>query len=634
MYESDVEGGTVYVPRMNLCDDGKYCALNSSNKCSIVCPASCSCSGLSFNCSSHDAPTYATSIILHDYQTSHVTFDNGFSNLKHLTVNNCKMMTLTINQAVLIETLEITQSNIETVVIDDTKDYLRSVRFIQSTFAEIKLSSKSEHTFELYVDSSSIAFAIPAILYSVNVKMYNTFSFPYTIHLFECVVLNFSYCDLDKQPSFYHNAITLDLSYNKLTSWHFNSFTKILHLQSNQISTMNFSSDFSASDSQLQYLDLSDNNICCIDENDLVDLPYILYLKLRNNGIHFIHEKAFSVLLKLVYLDLSDNKLEDLSRNHFLRLTNLKYLYLHNNNLKVVEGMFDGLINIEYLQVDSYTFCCAQPKAVSKIQCSAPVNEISSCQNLIDTPILSIIIWYIAFLAVFGNVIGPFYRFLVLKPKVVTSFAIYSLNLGLADFLMGVYLYIIAGANLTFNGRYGIEDESWRHSAACTFAGVLATISSEASALFVLCITVDRIFIIRFPFSEFKTNTCIARLVSILVWFVSLLLALTPLFGNDYFDGYYSSSGICISLPLSVLRKPGWEYSMIIFIGANFVFFIGILLGQFVIFADVVRMGKEVNSHHKTQNSREINLAKTLIAVAVTDMFCWIPIGVIGEETL
>lgn len=388
MYESDVEGETVYVPRMNLCDDGKYCALNSSNKCSIVCPASCSCSGLSFNCSSHDAPTYATSIILHDYQTSHVTFDNGFSNLKHLTVNNCKMMTLTINQAVLIETLEITQSNIETVVIDDTKDYLRSVRFIQSTFAEIKLSSKSEHTFELYVDSSSIAFAIPAILYNVNVKMYNTFSFPYTIHLFECVVLNFSYCDLDKQPSFYHNAITLDLSYNKLTSWHFNSFTKILHLQSNQISTMNFSSDFSASDSQLQYLDLSDNNICCIDENDLVDLPYILYLKLRNNGIHFIHEKAFSVLLKLVYLDLSDNKLKALSRNHFLRLTNLKYLYLHNNNLKVVEGMFDGLINIEYLQVDSYTFCCAQPKAVSKIQCSAPVNEISSCQNLIDTPIL------------------------------------------------------------------------------------------------------------------------------------------------------------------------------------------------------------------------------------------------------
>lgn len=41
----------------------------------------------------------------------------------------------------------------------------------------------------------------------------------------------------------------------------------------------------------------------------------------------------------------------------------------------------------------------------------------------------------------------------------------------------------------------------------------------------------------------------------------------------------------------------------------------------------------EVNSHHKTQNNREIYLAKTLIAVAVTDIFCWIPIEVIGFLT-
>jgi leucine-rich repeat-containing G protein-coupled receptor 8 len=290
--------------------------------------------------------------------------------------------------------------------------------------------------------------------------------------------------------------------------------------------------------------------------------------------------------------------------------------------------MFDGLINILYLQVDSYTLCCAQPKAVSKIQCSAPINEISSCSQLIDIPLLSIAIWYIALFAVFGNFFGAFYRLYLRKTK--SSFAILSINLNIADFLMGIYLYVIAGANLNFDGRYGFEDYFWRHSTSCAFAGVLATLSSEASALFVLFITIDRILIVRFPFSILGQRVLIAKIASGFIWVISLLLSLVPLFGNEYFDEYYSSSGICISLPLSVIRKPGWEYSMAIFVGANFAIFIGILIGQLVIFMDAVRMGKEVKSQPLNQRRREIGLAKTLIAVAVTDIFCWIPIGTIG----
>lgn len=65
-------------------------------------------------------------------------------------------------------------------------------------------------------------------------EMSNSFTIPYTMRLFECVVLNFSSCDLDKQPSYYYNAITFDLSNNKLTSWHFNPFTKIFYLHGNK----------------------------------------------------------------------------------------------------------------------------------------------------------------------------------------------------------------------------------------------------------------------------------------------------------------------------------------------------------------------------------------------------------------
>ncbi|XP_062589130.1 relaxin receptor 2-like isoform X2 [Saccostrea cucullata] len=72
---------------------------------------------------------------------------------------------------------------------------------------------------------------------------------------------------------------------------------------------------------------------------------------------------------------------------------------------------------------------------------------------------------------------------------------------------------------------------------------------------------------------------------------------------------------------------------MSICVGANFLIFIAIFIGQIVIFVDVVRMGKEVSSQRNIQGRLELSLAKTLIAVAMTDMFCWIPIGVIGLLT-
>ncbi|XP_061194819.1 uncharacterized protein LOC133202983 [Saccostrea echinata] len=623
--------------RLKICYDGHQCQSDPSYICFLSCPSSCTCSGLSFNCLLNNAPVFATSVTFTGLVQKILTFNESYLNLKEIKIFHCKLQILYVSSVVFIEPLHISHSLIDIVLIEDETEYLRFVSVVNSSFEYIRLWNKIKHTFKFHVHKSTVKNStdiLIADMVGVHVDLSESRGFPFIIHSFyDNPLVNFSFCNLSVQPNSVIETVTLDLSYNLLTKWHMSPVVQILHLQGNLLETINFTFDFKKSEARLQYLDLSHNYIKNIEKDEFVDLPNILYLKIRNNSLLDIHENAFSVISNLIDLDLSNNRLCLLKRSHFIHLSNIKYLYLQNNNIKVIEGMFDGLINIQYLQVDSYTLCCAQPKAVGKIRCLAPVNEISSCYNLIDTPLLSISIWYIALLSVFGNLLGLLYRLLVLKERKVTSFVIYSINLGLADFFMGVYLYILAGANLMFSGRYGFEDDSWRQSPLCTFAGVLATTSSEASALFVLSITIDRIVIIRFPFSQFEKNRLVAKLVSVLVWTISLSLSVLPLFGNQYFNDYYSSSGICISLPLSVLRKPGWEYSMVIFVGANFLIFIAILLGQFVIFTDVVGMGKEVSSQRTTQKKREINLAKTLIMVAVTDMFCWIPIGVIGLLT-
>ena len=73
----------------------------------------------------------------------------------------------------------------------------------------------------------------------------------------------------------------------------------------------------------------------------------------------------------------------------------------------------------------------------------------------------------------------------------MTSQTIFVLNLSLSDLLMGLFLFIIAIADLEYRNVYGFNDSKWRSSVTCTVAGLLATVSSEASVLFIFLITAE-----------------------------------------------------------------------------------------------------------------------------------------------
>jgi hypothetical protein len=45
--------------------------------------------------------------------------------------------------------------------------------------------------------------------------------------------------------------------------------------------------------------------------------------------------------------------------------------------------------------------------------------------------------------------------------------------------------------------EYILHEKKWRQSGPCTTAGILATISSEASVNFILLITLDRLFAVK-----------------------------------------------------------------------------------------------------------------------------------------
>ena len=423
------------------------------------------------------------------------------------------------------------------------------------------------------------------------------------------VVLNMSRCELTNIPTDFissmRNLLYLDLSYNKLQGLRKGDFT-------NQ--------------KRLLHLDLTGNyELTFIETASVSSLTSLKMLSIRFSQLHQLQANAF-LSLTLSELILSHNKIVNVHSKAFRGLITEK-IDLRGNSINQFEkDMFDGVEGLKVLMTDAYKFCCIKPESVSDDNCLPHRDEFSSCADLMREEALKFLLWIIGFCALIGNFLSLLYRLKFDRKRLKLGYGIFVTNLAIADFLMGIYLLIIAVADVSFRGSYITWDDWWRSSAWCSFAGVISTISSEGSVLFICLITLDRILVIKYPFGEFRFNKRIAIISSAVVWLIVIVVATVPLgFGDGTF---YTRSPVCLALPLTRDRPLGWEYSTVVFIGFNFVAFLLIAAGQCLIFREI----KATSNIRKASSNRKNDLAvaRNLLLVVTTDFLCWFPIGVMG----
>ncbi|XP_045203508.2 G-protein coupled receptor GRL101-like [Mercenaria mercenaria] len=243
---------------------------------------------------------------------------------------------------------------------------------------------------------------------------------------------------------------------------------------------------------------------------------------------------------------------------------------------------------------------------------------------------LQFLLWIIGILAIAGNIFSIVYRMLFDKKRLKMVYGIFVTNLAVADLLMGVYMLIIAIADSVYRGRYIEEDEHWRRSAWCSLAGILSTVSSEASVLFISLITVDRLLVIKYPFGSVRITTRLAKVMVLFCWIICFLIAILPIVQSNYFgDQFYSKSAVCLALPLTKDRSVGWLYSIVIFIGFNFVTFVMIALGQTMIYYEIRHQSLAMKKNSSARRN-DLKVARNLLLVVTTDFSCWFPIGCMG----
>lgn len=172
-----------------------------------------------------------------------------------------------------------------------------------------------------------------------------------SLHLTDRSILAMAFCP----PRCNCNEIKLLVDCNRtridLVPIMLNPKLKGLNLNSNRIK--NIYSSFYVYE-ELQFLDLSANQISDIGRKNFLQQSKLKLLLLNRNELKQIHNQSFYGLVSLLTLNLSQNRLTELTERIFLNLNQLETLDLSQNQITTINReAFLGLLNLKNLDLHS-----------------------------------------------------------------------------------------------------------------------------------------------------------------------------------------------------------------------------------------------------------------------------------------
>ena len=357
--------------------------------------------------------------------------------------------------------------------------------------------------------------------------------------------------------------------------------------------------------SKVTVLDLSELVIFTIKANHFEGLVQVKSLILRLCNIYNIESGAFSGLYKVSHLDISDNPLVSFPIKMF----------------DILEG------SLQMLYSPHHKFCC-MASWLKEDSCLPGSNVFSSCEYLMKYSVLRVFLWVVGLSSACGNVFVLVWRLTSRDRGKHHSILVSWLSL--SDLFMGIYILILAAMDMEFHGSYIMHDETWRGSGLCQFAGIIATTSSQMSVFAMLFLTLDRFKHVVFPFhvKELRKTYLIILLVGTLV--VAVVVSIIPTMPIAYFRGqFYARSPVCLGLHITSGDYPGWEYSFVLHSVINLVIFLVILFCYAWMYWVIRQSRKRFSGNFK---SREVQIARKMAVVIMTDMVCLIPISLLGKR--
>ena len=425
-------------------------------------------------------------------------------------------------------------------------------------------------------------------------------------HNLMLIHLNLARCRVSQAENFtFPNLHSLDLSDNRIQVVRTSDLRgmkrlRVLFLAGNPLTS------FFAADSanpffttQLQTLDLSRVKMQAIDLRMLSSLPRLQTLNLSNCGIEELRWSGDNQTSQLQVLDLRGCPVTAFPRKVFKRLTRLRKV-----------------------QADDFKLCCPAvlPDGFKLSRCSAPPDEVSTCDSLIGSGTFRVMVALLAVLALLGNSVSFVVRVLIKRTSNSSGCGVFVTHVSLADFGMGVYLGIIVIADRVHQGVYVWRDVSWRDSTVCRATGFLYALTSQTSTFILGLLVLDRVLMLLLPSQQrVRFNARSAHVASSLAWGGSFLLAAVPLFPPRW--QFYTLKGTCSPLLFNAEGFAGQDYALGAFIVLNFTVILLIAVGLVVIRAKS-RRRRIISNTREGDSSAHPDVSPLLPALGVSQVLC------------
>lgn len=210
-----------------------------------------------------------------------------------------------------------------------------------------------------------------------------------------------------------------------------------------------------------------------------------------------------------------------------------------------------------------------------------------------------------------------------------------------ADFMLGIYLLVIACHDVMYRDQYNAYAVMWMEGWTCQMTGFLGLMALEVSVFILTCMSFECCLTVSLPLKPRVMTVSRATVVLTLMWLAGAVLAGIPILFSSSFGEFYGGNGVCLPLHIHDPFANGWQYSTLIFICVNVVGMVVIVICYLVILfsfrktrsmvfqADGGCSRKGLKDVEKQLARRMHRMDKRMFVIVLTNVLCWIPIIVI-----